>query len=279
MNWGYPITNFQTLRFGFALQHAELLTSIYSSDQARQWVASNGKQFAIPNNNTLSGTKIDTVEFVLGWNFDSRNRFLFPDSGTLLSTNLNTSIPGSEVEYYVARLDFTKYVGMPGRWLFKINSQLAYGDAYGDQTTALPPFRNFFGGGPGSIRGFKESYLGPLDSNRNPNGGNMLVANQFELIVPTPEKIAGSTRIALFYDIGNVFHTRGIDFYDRLGDPISYKFDYDDLKRSVGIAVEWLAPLGLLRFSYASPLNANKETDRFYADQTETFQFSVGNAF
>jgi outer membrane protein insertion porin family len=103
--------------------------------------------------------------------------------------------------------------------------------------------------------------------------------NQFELIVPTPQKIAGSTRIALFYDIGNVFHTRGIDFYDRLGDPINYKFDYDDLKRSVGIAVEWLAPLGLLRFSYASPLNADKDTDRFYADQTETFQFSVGNAF
>jgi outer membrane protein insertion porin family len=279
MNWGYPITNFQSVRFGFALQHAELLTSIYSSDQARQWVESNGKPFTIPGATGVTGTEIDTLEFVLGWNYDSRNRFLFPDSGTLLSTNLNMSIPGSEVEYYVARVDFTKYVRMPGPWLFKINSQLAYGDAYGDQTTALPPFRNFFGGGPGSVRGFKESYLGPLDSNRNPNGGNMLVVNQFELIVPTPQKIAGSTRIALFYDIGNVFHTRGIDFYDRLGDPINYKFDYDDLKRSVGIAVEWLAPLGLLRFSYASPLNADKDTDRFYADQTETFQFSVGNAF
>ena len=107
----------------------------------------------------------------------------------------------------------------------------------------------------------------------------MIFANQFELIVPTPEKISGSTRIALFYDIGNVFHTGGIDFYDKLGDPIDHDFDVDRLKHSVGIAVEWLAPLGLLRFSYASPLNPDKATDRFYADDVERFQFSVGNAF
>jgi len=179
----------------------------------------------------------------------------------------------------VTRVDFTKYFDLPGRWLFKINSELAFGDAYGDQTTALPPFRNFFGGGPGSVRGFKESYLGPVDSQRNPNGGNMLVASQFELVIPTPEKIAGSTRMALFFDVGNVFHTGGIDFYDKLGEPISYDFDYDRLKKSVGLAVEWLAPLGLLRFSVASPLNADAETDRFYGDEEEQFQFSVGQAF
>ena len=153
------------------------------------------------------------------------------------------------------------------------------GDAYGDQTTALPPYRNFFGGGPDSVRGFKESYLGPRDSQNNPAGGNLLIANQFELILPTPEKLGGSTRISLFYDIGNVFSTGGIDFFDRLGDPVSYDFDYDNLRKSVGLAVEWLAPMGLLRFSYASPLNAGEGTDRFFEDEVERFQFSIGNAF
>jgi outer membrane protein insertion porin family len=168
---------------------------------------------------------------------------------------------------------------LPGAWRFRINSEIAFGDAFGDKTTALPPYRNFFGGGANSIRGYKESYMGPIDSQRNPNGGNLLVANQFELIIPTPEKIQGSTRISLFYDIGNVFHTGGIDFFDKLGDPVDYDYKYEDLRHSVGIAVEWLAPLGLLRFSYASPLNAREESDRFYADQTEQFQFNVGNAF
>ncbi|HMB74417.1 MAG TPA: BamA/TamA family outer membrane protein, partial [Gammaproteobacteria bacterium] len=279
LNWGYPITEVQTLRFGFSLQHAEMATSLFSSEQAKQWVRDNGESELVDPGFGLYATAIDSLELVLGWSYDTRNRTLFPDAGSLISFNLNTSIPGSDVEYFVSRLDFTKYFRLPGAWRFKINSELALGDAYGDDTTALPPFRNFFGGGPGSVRGFKESYLGPIDSQRNPNGGNMLVASQFEIIVPTPEKIQGSTRISLFYDIGNVFHTGGIDFYDKLGDPISYDFDYDGLKHSVGVAVEWLAPLGLLRFSYASPLNAAEDTDRYYADEVERFQFSVGNAF
>ena len=113
----------------------------------------------------------------------------------------------------------------------------------------------------------------------NPYGGNLLFANQFELIIPTPEKIAGSTRIALFFDVGGVFSTGGVNFFDKLGDPIDYGFDYDKLKKSVGLGVEWLAPLGLLRFSYAMPLNEDAATDRFYGDEVERFQFSIGNAF
>ena len=68
-------------------------------------------------------------------------------------------------------------------------------------------------------------------------------------------------------------------FFDKLGAPVEYGFDYSRLKRSAGVAVEWLAPMGLLRFSYGVPLNADKETDRYYEDQTEQFQFTVGNAF
>jgi outer membrane protein insertion porin family len=279
LNWGYPISEFQTFRFGFSLQHAEMLTSAFSSDQARQWVRNNGTPIPVEGLAGVFGTEIDSFELNLGWSFDSRNRTLFPDAGSLVAFNLSASVPSSDVEYYVARMDFTKYFRLPGAWRFKINSDLAFGDAYGNETTALPPFRNFFGGGPNSVRGFKESYLGPVDSQFNPNGGNMLVASQLELIVPTPAKIGNSTRISLFYDIGNVFHTGGIDFYDKLGDPLQYDFDYDELKHSVGVAVEWLAPLGLLRFSYASPLNADVETDRFYGDEVERFQFSVGNAF
>jgi outer membrane protein insertion porin family len=161
-----------------------------------------------------------------------------------------------------------------------MNTDFSYGDAFGD-TTALPPFRNRYGGGPGSVRGYKESYLGPRDTPfGNPYGGNLLFANQFELVIPTPEKIAGSTRMALFFDIGGVFSTGGVTFYDKLNDVTDvYDFSYDKLKKSVGIGVEWLAPLGLLRFSYAAPLNKDAPTDRYFGDEVERFQFSIGNAF
>lgn len=277
LTWGYPITEVQFLRFGFALQQAELLTGFYSSNQAREWVQNNGTPLDLPGFDTF-GTQVKSLELNMGWQYDSRNRTLFPDSGTRISLGLNAAVPGSDVEYYVAAFDLEKYFRLPGAWRVKINTEISAGEPFGE-TTALPPFRNRFAGGPGSVRGFKESYLGPIDSQRNPYGGNLLVANQFELIIPTPAKIAGSTRISLFYDMGNVFSTGGVTFYDKLGDPMDYDFDYDKLKRSTGLAVEWLAPLGLLRFSYAVPLNADDDTDRFYGDQVERFQFSIGNAF
>jgi len=295
INWGYLVTEYQSLRFGFSYQDAELLASTSSSQQALQWVIRNGDSFCVadgvrtdlPDDGTLTGacsltgifgTGVQSLELVGGWSFDSRNASLFPSRGTRFSVNLNASVPGSDVEYYVLGTDFTKYMQMRGRWLFKIHSEISKGDAYGD-TTSLPPFRNRYGGGPGSVRGFKESTLGPIDNHGNPYGGNLLVANQFEIIIPTPAKIAGSTRIALFYDVGGVFSTGGVNFYDKLGDATDYDFKYDRLKKSVGLGVEWLAPLGLLRFSYAQPLNADDPTDRYFGDDVESFQFSIGQAF
>jgi outer membrane protein insertion porin family len=277
MNWTYPIANYQRMTLGFAYQDAELLTSQYSSAQALQWVLNNGEPFN-PEGLLAYGTVVKSLDLVAGWQFETRNAALFPTRGTRMSLGLNATVPGSDVEYYVANIDFTKYLPLRGRWLVRIHNEISYGEAFGE-TTAIPPYRNRYGGGPGSVRGFKESYLGPRDSFGNPYGGNMLVANQFELIIPTPEKIAGSTRIALFYDVGGVFSTGGVTFFDKLGDPIDYGYDYDKLKKSVGLGVEWLAPLGLLRFSYAMPLNEDAATDRFFGDEVERFQFSIGNAF
>ena len=51
-------------------------------------------------------------------------------------------------------------------------------------------------------------------------------------------------------------------------------------KQSVGVAVQWLAPLGVFRFSYAIPLNDESgDTPIEWGDETEGFQFSIGQAF
>jgi len=61
---------------------------------------------------------------------------------------------------------------------------------------------------------------------------------------------------------------------------VDYDFNYNELKQSVGLAVQWLAPLGVFRFSYAVPLNARgRDTADRYKDETEGFQFSIGQAF
>lgn len=279
VEWAYPITEFQSLRFGFAYQQAELFANSFSSLQAQEWVQLNGDPFT-ENLPTLDlfGTEFDTLELVMGWAFDSRNRAIFANRGSRIRFTLNTAVPGSDVEYYVASLDYRKYFPLFGRWTLLLNADFAYGDDIGD-TTALPPYRNFFAGGPGTVRGYRESRLGPKDTLGNPYGGNALAAAQLELIVPLPEKWTRSARFSIFYDVGNVFSTGGVSFFDRLGDPIDYDIDYDNVKSSFGIAAQWLAPLGLFRFSYAVPLNADASTDRLFGDETERFQFTIGNAF
>jgi len=280
LEYGYPISEYQMLNFGVSYNRAELLASTSSTTQAQEWVANNGNPFIenLGNGAVFFGTEFDTLELIAGWSYDSRNRSLFADRGSRQTFFVTYTVPGSEVEYWTARYNYTKYVPLFGRWTFRVNTELAFGEAL-NATTALPPYKQFYGGGPQSVRGYKESWLGPRDSFGNPYGGNVLVASQLELIIPLPEKWSGSTRASFFYDIGNVFSTGEVSFTDKLGSPVTYEPEYDELKTSVGVAVQWLAPMGLFRFSYAFPLNEFKGNDRFYGDVIEGFQFSIGQAF
>jgi len=281
VDYGYPISEYQSLSFGATYQHSELLSSTNSTEQAQHWVANNGNPFIedVGGGAVFFGTEFDTFELIAGWTFDSRNRALFANRGTRQTLFLSATAPGSEVDFYTARYNFTKYVPLwSNSWTLRLNAELGIGGALGD-TTALPPYKQFYGGGPKSIRGFKEAYMGPRDSFGRPYGGNMLVAGQVELILPLPAKFASQARASLFYDIGNVFNTGEVAFTDKLGAPIEYKPDVDELRASVGVAIQWLAPLGMFRFSYAYPLNAYSGNDRYYGDEIERFQFSIGQAF
>jgi len=290
LDYGYPITEYQTIRFGLSLQSAQLLTNnLGSAIQAQQWVQENGDSYTRVTDdgfgNTISffGTKFKTAELLVGWSYNSLNKALFPDRGTRNSFSISYTAPGSDVQYYLANYEFLKFVPLFGRFALSLNAEVGYGNAIGD-TTALPPFRNFFAGGPDSVRGYRESRLGPKDNFGNPYGGNMKVVGRTELILPLPEKFASSARLSVFYDIGNVFSTGGVDFFskpqaDGVRVPLDYNFAYDSLKKSTGIAVQWLAPLGLFRFSYAFPLNADPGDNFRFEDEEERFQFSIGQAF
>jgi len=280
IDYGYPLSEYQSVSIGATFQHSELLSSTNSTRQAQDWVANNGDPFFedVGGGIVFFGTEFDTIELIAGWTYDSRNRALFANRGTRQQVFLSIAGPGSDVDFYQVRYNLTKYFPITRKWIVRLNTELGIGESMGD-TTALPPYKQFYGGGPQSVRGFKESYLGPRDSFGNPYGGNVLVASQLELILPLPAKFASQARASLFYDVGNVFNNGEVAFTDKLGSPIEYKPDLDELRASVGIGVQWLAPLGLFRFSYAIPLNAYDGNDRYYGDDTERFQFSIGQAF
>ena len=280
LDYGYPISEYQSLSFGVTYQQNELLSSTNSTQQAQDWVANNGNPFVedIGNGIVFFGTEFASIELLGGWSYDSRNRALFADRGSRHQLFLGLAVPGGDVEYVTGRYNFTKYVPLFGPWTLRANADLGWGQALGD-TTALPPYKQYFGGGPTSVRGYRESWMGPRDSFGNPYGGNVLVASQVELIIPLPQKFSRQARASVFFDAGNVFNTGEVEFTDKLGSPVEYKPDFNELRTSVGVAVQWLAPLGLFRFSYAYPINDYSGNDRYFGDELERFQFSIGQAF
>jgi outer membrane protein insertion porin family len=295
--WSYPITEYQFVQVGASVNRNTLVVSQgFSSQQAVDWVRSNGHTFtreaddtngdglvnSLDSPFTIYGSDFYTYELTGGWNYDSRNRALFADRGLHLSVSGRYALPLSDVQYYATNLQALKYVPLWGKWVLSLNAQVDYASSLG-KTTALPPYLNYFAGGPDSVRGYRESTLGPRDNIGigNPYGGNFRVISRTEVIFPVPEKWQSAARVSWFYDMGNVFYTGNkVKF---LGEddvtPVNYHFAYDNLKRSTGIAVQWLAPLGLFRFSYGVPLNAFPGNTVKFNDETERFQFSIGQAF
>jgi outer membrane protein insertion porin family len=295
--WAYPITEFQYLRFGAVLESAQLLTSsLGSALQAIQWVTNNGRPYsrighddASNNEYLFYGTNFKDIQLVLGWDWDTRNRTLFADRGTRVSLSGSSTTPGADVEYYIANATFLHYFPAPFGVTFVASAGVDYGAPFG-RTTAIPPYRQFFGGGPDNVRGYRESRLGPTDQFGNPYGGNMRITSQNELIFPMPAKWRSSARVSAFFDMGGVYETGSkIKFYGPNNfTEESYRLtQWSDIRRSVGISVQWLAPLGLFRFSLGVPLNAHKADNNpqspgyqtRWGDQTEVFQFSIGQAF
>ncbi len=287
VDYGWPISEFQSVRAGLALQRSDLFTDPFSSAQeALVWVQNNGNTYTRqssvgvpPVSLTYYGTKFDTYELSLGWGFDSRNRTIFADRGARHRLGVTYALPGSDVQFYILNYDYLQFIPISKWFTLMLNTEIGYGMDVGE-TTSVPPYRQFFAGGPESVRGFRASWLGPRDSFGNPYGGNLKFTNQFELLLPMPEKYRSTARFSAFFDVGNVFSTGHVDFVGRDGvTPVSYEFEFDKLKYSAGLAVQWLAPLGVFRFSYAFPLNAEKGRGVEYGDKTENFQFSIGQAF
>jgi outer membrane protein insertion porin family len=274
LEYSYPISEYTRLRFGMQLFDSRLLTNQFSPFQSARWVQLNGDATAreIPGL-TLFETSFQSYELLVGWVYDSRNRVFFADRGARHRVSLNYTVPGSDVEYYQARYDLLQYFPFFGPTVLEWSTDIVFADALGD-TTEIPPYKRFFGGGPGTVRGFREGWLGPRDTNNNPFGGNLRASSQLELIIPVPGELGNTTRFSLFADAGNIFSTDSTPFFDPLtGEPRSHDFSFSDLRYSVGASFQWLAPIGLFKFSYGIPLNEEP------GERTERFQFTIGSAF
>jgi outer membrane protein insertion porin family len=244
LTYGIPVSEYSTVRAGVGLEDTALTTFPNSS--------SNILRFAVEN-----GTRYQTYELRTGITRDTRNRVFFADRGMLNQFDFDIEVPGSDLQYYRASYRHQQYVPLVFGTFLELNGRVGLLDAYGSAGDP-PPYENFLAGGTHTVRGFRESSLGPSELGI-PIGGRFQIAAQNELIVPTPLESDGkSTRASLFYDVGNVF--------ERPGD-----YSTTGLRQSAGIAFTWYTPfLGILDLSYAFPL------DNEPGDRTDSFQITFG---
>jgi outer membrane protein insertion porin family len=284
LSYGYPIGERNEIRFGGSWSHVELATfEGSSSQQLEDWVAQNGDPISGNSGGfSIVGSSYEAFELNASWAYDSRNRTIFPTAGALHRFSLASTIPVGKVQYYSADYMEQQYFRIPlpliKRLPFSLSTHVSYAAPLGD-TTAIPPNRNFYLGGPDSVRGFRESTLGPRDSLGNAYGGDFAISGQFEALMPIPKKFEQSARVSAFFDFGQAYNLGGTKFTDKAGFPVDDGFDLSQIRTSAGIAVQWLAPLGLFRFSYGIPLRYKKATELDYGDELEGFQFSIGQAF
>lgn len=226
-----------------------------------------------------------------GWGRDSRNDYLLPTRGTYNRVGLEFSFPGSDIAYYKLTYQFEHYKPLSSWLVLKVATDLGYGDSYGNTGDAgLPFFKNFYAGGPQSVRGFEANTLGPsygscipvapattcVPSYLQPLGGAVKVAGNFELLFPKIFNARG-TRLSAFLDWGNVF-AGSFDYSGYTDGTVGAvygadKFKFDSLRASVGVALQWQAPVGPISISYAYPLNESE------FDRVERLQFTFGQQF
>ena len=114
----------------------------------------------------------------------------------------------------------------------------------------------------------------PLYNGRpQPFGGNIQATGTVELLFPLPFiEDRSRVRSAIFVDAGNVFSSYCTQEQELSSNCAG--FSLDGFRYSAGISVSWFSgAFGIMSFSLAKPFNAS------LVDETEVFQFTLGNTF
>ena len=211
--------------------------------------------------------------------YDSRNDLFFPTRGkrSFFSAEYADSFLGSQIT-------LTRLTGGM-RYFIPLTQSTVLGMRYqtglivpGKDDFNLPISERFFNGGENTVRSFKQSELGPQDSDGNPVGGLAYNIINIEL----RQRLIGNLTGSLFFDYGNISPNRSRDEqgkppYDSKSDIMSDTFSqyFKDFRTAVGFGLQYQLPVGPARVDFA--FNPDRDSDR--DEDFFVFHFSVGMAF
>jgi outer membrane protein insertion porin family len=244
IRFGVPFSDFDTVFFGIGAEQTRIQGNV-TNKSYRDY-------------RELYGSNSSAIPLTIGWARDQRDSAISPNSGRYQRVNLEWSIAG-DVRYLRSNLQWQQFIPITNRFTFGLNAELGWGKGLGNKP--FPIFKNFYGGGLGSVRSFEQGSLGVVDVTNNYIGGNRRLNLNGELYVPVPGSGNDkSLRLFGFIDAGNVWGE-------------NEKIDTDSIRASAGVGLSWISPVGPLKLSYGTPLRSKP------SDRIEKFQFQIGTAF
>ena len=294
--FGYPTSDVTRLGFNLTYDKTDIDVGTLPAREIYDFVSAEGNVF-------------ETLSAQFSWQRVTLNRGLFPTAGSSTVLSFNTTVPGSDINYYRANIRQKYYRPLSENFVFGFQGELGYLEVYGD-TEETPFFQNFYAGGPRSLRGFESNTLGPRSTDApcyefnyaegtcpnlidtdgdgvldqpyinpyanstsryrdRPIGGNIKVEGSLQLIFKLPFIEDQRSLRSAF------FFDFGNVFSDNCKD---YQINcakpsIEDLRYSYGVGVTWITGFGPLSLAIAKPANAGPQ------ERTEEFQFTVGNVF
>ncbi len=130
------------------------------------------------------------------------------------------------------------------------------GSIFSGEFDDIPATKRFYSGGGGSVRGYQERFIGPLDGDNDPTGGRSVA----ELGVEFRARIWGNIGAVTFLEAGLV------------SEELYPSFDQEPLYAG-GVGLRYYSPVGPIRVDVAVPLNPRDVDDPF------ALYFSIGQAY
>ena len=246
VRFGIPISDDETIHYGLSTEQTKLSLTSLSPQRYVDYV------------NTFGSTTSNLLTTV-GWSHDSRDSAIYTTEGLVQRASAEIALPVSDQRYYKLTYQQQWFHPVSRDVTLMLNGDVGTGSGYGGKP--LPFFKNFYAGGPGSVRGYEPNSLGPRDLANNALGGTKRVLANAELLFPMPgmtkEK---SVRLSAFVDAGAVFGQGG-------------QTGTAGLRYSTGVALAWISPVGPLKISLGKALNQQP------GDKLQKFQFTLGSIF
>ena len=245
IRFGVPFSELDTVFFGIGAEQTTI----------------DGER-ALPNSYFLYreqfGRTSTSVPLTIGWSRDGRDSALVPTTGRFQRLSFDWSIAG-DARYLRANGQLQQYIALTPRYTLGLNGEVGWGKGMAGRP--FPVFKNFYGGGLGTVRGFDQSSLGPVDVTGAYIGGTRRLNLNAELYLP----LAGTgndrtLRWFTYADVGNVWGE-------------NESVELSSLRASVGLGLSWVSPVGPLKLSYGVPVR------KIATDRIQRLQFQIGTAF